>query len=138
MDRDVVEFSKRSIKEYIQRNSEMVGNRGYQGIQYRRGHTTSTTTRYMFADFRDQLSQLWNEDGLRYLYREFLMCEMVDPFTSGSTRVVCAAAIKTKNYRKNHRKDYKVHIEGYYMGEKLKREGGLSKIRNKIHGQVRV
>ena len=40
MDSDVSEYSKRSVQEYTQHDSKMVGNRGYQGIQYGRSQTS--------------------------------------------------------------------------------------------------
>ena len=48
------------------------------------------------------------------------MYEMVDPSTSGSARLACATAIKTKNDRENRKRGYESQIEGYYPGEKYK------------------
>ena len=47
----------------------------------------------MFAERRDQLDQSWNYKVFRYLDQAFLRCEMVDPSTSRSEKVACAAAI---------------------------------------------
>ena len=60
MNPDVAERAKQSIQEYSQRNSSMGGNRGSQDIQYGRYQTSSTTTRSMFAEIRDQIDQYWN------------------------------------------------------------------------------
>ena len=84
MDPDDAEYKNGLIQEYDQRNSEMRGNMGYQGIQYGKEKKSSTTTRSMFVDRRDQLAQLWNEKGFRYLDQELLMCKMVDSYNSGS------------------------------------------------------
>ena len=124
MDPDVAEHVNRSIQEYAQRISEMGGSRGYQGTQYGRGQTSSNTTRSTFAENRARISQSWNEKVLSYLDQELLMCEMVDPSTSRFARVISAAAIKTKNYRENRKRDYEGQIEEPYPCEKLQRTRG--------------
>ena len=97
MDPDVAERAKWSIQEYAQRNSEMGWNRGCQAIQYVRGKTYSTTTRFMFAERRYELSQSWNKEGFISVDQELFMCKMDDPSTSKYSRVACVSAIKTKN-----------------------------------------
>ena len=94
MDLYVAERAKWSVQEYAQRNLAMGGNRGSQGIQYRRGQTSSITIRSIFSDRRYQLFQLFNEKGLRSLDQALLMCEIVDPYTSRYSQVACAEAIK--------------------------------------------
>ena len=42
----------------------------------------------------DQLSQKWNDEGFNSLDYAWLMCEMVDPYTSISARVTCESAIE--------------------------------------------
>ena len=103
MDPDRAESVKRSIQEYSQRNSAMGGSRSFQGIQYVKGQTSSTTTCFTFATRRSQLYQSWNEEVFIYLDQEFLVCEIVDPYTSRSAQVAGAAAIKTKMTEKNAR-----------------------------------
>ena len=49
MDPDVAKRTKYSIQEFSQRNSAMGGNTVSQGIQYRKGQKSSTTTRSIFA-----------------------------------------------------------------------------------------
>ena len=66
--------------------------------------------RYMFAERRDQLDQSWNEEGFNSLDQAFLMCEMVEPSTSRSELVACAAAIKTNIYRENRTRGYQGQI----------------------------
>ena len=100
MDPDVVDRMKRPIQEYARRNSAMGGSKGYQGIQYGRGQTYSTTTRSMFAECRAQLSQLWNEKVFSSLYQALLMREMVDTSISRYSLVHFAAAKKAKLQRK--------------------------------------
>ena len=60
MDPDVAERAEQSIKEYTKQNSAMGGNRGYKGIQYGRGQTSSTTKSSMFEESRDQIYQFCN------------------------------------------------------------------------------
>ena len=91
MDPDVANCAKRSIKGYVQRHLEMGSNMGSHGIQYGRGHTSSTTTRSMFEERRDKPYQYSNEEVFILVYQALIMCEMVDPSTSRSTQVVCAA-----------------------------------------------
>ena len=67
MDPYVAERAKRSIQEYAQRNSAIWWSRGFQGIQYGRGQTYSTTMNSMLSERRDQLSQYWNEEGFSSL-----------------------------------------------------------------------
>ena len=81
---DVAKRKKRSIQECAQRNSAMGGSRGSHDIQYGRGQTSSTTTRSRFSERRSQLSQSWNKEVFNSLDQALLMCEMVDPSTSGS------------------------------------------------------
>ena len=88
MDPDVAERSKRSIQEYVKRNSSMGGNRRSQGIKFERGQTSSTTTHYMFSEIRDHLSKLWIEEGSSSLYQALILCEMFDSSTSRSARVM--------------------------------------------------
>ena len=94
MDLYVAERAEKSTEEYDQINSAMGWRRGSQGIKYGRGQTFSTTTLSMFVEQRDQLPQSW--EGFRSIYQILLICEMVDPSISRSTRVACAAAIKNK------------------------------------------
>ena len=54
MDPGMVECEKRSIQEYTQHNSAMLGRRGSKGIQYGKGQTSSTKMRSMFAECRAQ------------------------------------------------------------------------------------
>ena len=96
MELDVVERAKQSIQEYLQRNSVIGGIKGYQGIQYVIGQTSSTTMSSIFVDRRDQIYHLRNKEGFNSLYQALLMCEMVDPYISKSARVVCAAVIIKK------------------------------------------
>ena len=90
----MAERAKRSIQEYAQQNSAMGGSKFFQGIQYVRGKTSSTTTRYMFPERRYQLSKSWNEEGFSSLDQALLMCEMVDPSTSRSAQAAYAADAK--------------------------------------------
>ena len=53
------------------------------------------------------------EDSTCYL-KNFLRVKFLDPSTSVSARVVCAAAIKTKNDRENRKIGYEAQIEGSY------------------------
>ena len=46
------------------------------------------------------------------------MCEIIDPYTSRSSPVACAAAIKIN--KENRKKTYGGQIEGSYPGERLK------------------
>ena len=62
MEPEVVDNVKRSIQEYAQHNSAMGGIRGSQGIQYGRGHASSTTTCFVLSERRVHLSQLWNKE----------------------------------------------------------------------------
>ena len=94
MDPDMAGHAKLSIQEYAQHNSAMRGGRGSQGIQYGIGQTSSTTTRSMFAECRSHLYQSWNKEVFSSLYQALFMCEMVNPSTSRSSQVACAAAIK--------------------------------------------
>ena len=82
----------------------MGGSRGSRGIQCGRGQTSSTTTRSMFEERRDQLFQQCNNEGFISLDQDLLMCEMVDPYTSWSAQVACATAIKVKNDRENYKR----------------------------------
>ena len=91
MDLDMAEREKGPIQEYDQLNSAMGGNRGYQGIQYRRYQTSSTTKRSMFAERRAQLSQSWNEEVFISIDQELLMCEMIDQYISRHAQVACVA-----------------------------------------------
>ena len=50
MEPDVAENAKKLIQYYAQRSSEMGGSRGFQGIQYGRGYTSSSTTRFIFVE----------------------------------------------------------------------------------------
>ena len=102
---------KQSIQEYNQRNSVMKGIGCSQGIQYERGQTYSTTTHSMFEERRAQLYQYWNKEGFSSSDQALLMCEIVDPSTSRSTRVAYAEAIKTKNDRENRNRDYEGQIK---------------------------
>ena len=79
------------------------GEQVFPGTQYGRGQTSSTTTRSTFSEHRSQLSQSWNEERFSCLDQVLLMCETVDPSTSRSAQVACAAAIKTKNPEKTAR-----------------------------------
>ena len=72
----------------------MGGNRISQGGQYGRGQESSTTTHYMFAECRYQISPFCNEERFRSLDQALLMCEMVDPYNSRSERVTWATYIK--------------------------------------------
>ena len=96
MDPNVAESTKRPIHEYTQRNSEMGGSRGSQGIQYGRCQTSSTTRCSKSATRRAQLYRSWNKEVLSSLDQALLMCEMVDLSIPRSARVACAEAIKTK------------------------------------------
>ena len=96
MDPNVAESIKRSVHEYTQRNSVMVGSRGSQGIQYGRCQTSSTTRCSKSATRRAQLYRSWNKEVLSSLDQALLMCEMVDLSIPRSARVACAEAIKTK------------------------------------------
>ena len=63
---------------------------------------------------------------------------MVDPSTSRSTRVACAAAIKTKNYRENRKRGYEGIIEGSHSGEKIQRTRGHIQSNNQTNIQMGV
>ena len=80
----------------------MGGGRGFRGIQYGRGQISLTTTRFIFADRRDRISQSWNEEGFSSLDQALFMCEIVDPSTLRSKQVVCEADIY-KNDRDNRK-----------------------------------
>ena len=127
-----------SIQEYLQRNTTMVGNRGFQGIQYERGQTYSNTTRSIAAERRYKLSQPWNKEVFFSLYQVFLICEMVDPSISSSAQLVCAAAIKTKKDRENRKRGYEVQIEGSYQGGKFQMEREPAQSGDTIHVQASV
>ena len=88
----------------------------------------------MFADRRDQLSQLWNKEVFSSVDQDFLMCEIVDPSTSRSAQVACVTAIK--NERGNRKKGYEGQIEGPYPVGKLQRIVGYIQINDQIHSQV--
>ena len=103
MDPDVAEREKRPIQDYDQLNSEMGGSRGFQGIQYERFQTSSTTTLAMFTERRAQLSQSWNEEVFSSLYQALLMREMVDTSISRYSLVHFAAAKKAKITEKTAR-----------------------------------
>ena len=57
MDPEIEERIKQSINEYDQINSSMGGIRISQGSKYGRGQKFSTTTRSIFVERRDWLSQ---------------------------------------------------------------------------------
>ena len=116
----------------------MGGSRGSQGIKYGRGQTSSTTMCSMFADCRAQLSQSWNKEVFRSLDQSFIMCEMVDTYTSRSTRVACAEPIKAKNDRENLNRGYEVQIEGPYLVEKLQSTRGHIQISGQPRTQAIV
>ena len=46
------------------------------------------------------------------------MYEIVDPYTTSSAWVACAASTEKKNDRENRKKDYEGEIEGPYPGFK--------------------
>ena len=76
-------------------------NGGEEGLPgYPICQTSSTKTSSTFVERISQLPQLWNEEGLSSFDQAFLMCEMVDQYTSRSTRVICVEAIKTIWQRK--------------------------------------
>ena len=62
MDPDVAEHASRSIQEYSQHNSVVVGSRVSQGIKYGRGQISSTTMYSIFAERRSQLAHSFNEE----------------------------------------------------------------------------
>ena len=93
-DPDVAERSKQSIQKYYQQTSMMGESRGYQDSQGQRGQTSSISVRSMFSERRVQLTQSWKEEGFGSLYQALLMCEMMDPYTSRSVRLVCAVYLK--------------------------------------------
>ena len=66
------------------------------------------------------------------------MCEMVDPYTSRSAKMACAATMQTKNYREIHKRGYEGQIEDPYPGEKMQRTRGPVQINEQIHIQVGV
>ena len=96
---DMADWMKSSIQEYAQRNYSMRVSRGSQGTQYGRGQTSSTTTSSMFAERIYQLFQSWNKEGFISVNQDFIICEMVDPSTSRSAQLMCAASIITLNDR---------------------------------------
>ena len=89
----------------------MVGSRGSQGIQYGRGHTSSTTTFSMLSDRRTKLPQSWNKEGFISVDQSFFRCEMTDPSTSNSAQVEFASDTKTKTDREKRKRDYEGQIE---------------------------
>ena len=95
-------------------------SRGFQGIQYGRGQTSSTTTWSTFAMRRAQIYQLWNKEGISSLDQALLMCEMVHPYTSRYARVVCAAAIKTKMTEKTEIENMRTKYKGPIWVKKIK------------------
>ena len=138
-DPDVSERTKRSIQEYTQGNSAMRGNMGPQGIQQRWGQTDSATERSMFTDHRAQLTQSWNIEGFSDLYQALLMCKMVYPYTSRTTRVACASATKTKfdNILGDiQKRGHDEQGEGFYHGEISQIERGSFQNSDQSHIQV--
>ena len=101
MEPEVAECVKQSIQEYAQQNWAMVQNSIPHGIRNGRGQTSSNTTLFIFAEHRAQLDQFCNEEGFSSLYHALIMCEMVEPYTSRSSWMACAADFKTKYYREN-------------------------------------
>ena len=63
---------------------------------------------------------------------------MIDPSTSRSARVACAAAIKTKNYREKRRRGYEGQIEDPYLVENFQRKRGPIKMNDQINIKVGV
>ena len=137
MDPDAVEHVKWSIQEYAQLNSAMRGSRDSKGVQYGRGRTYSTTTCSTFTTQRSQLYQFWVKEGFRSLDQALIMCEMVDPSTSRSARVMCVAAIYIKKQR-NRNRGYEGQIEGTYPGEKMQRTRVHIQSNDQPHIQVGV
>ena len=66
------------------------------------------------------------------------MCEIVDPYTSRSAQVACAASIKTKDYIENRKRGCEVQIEEPYPVGKLKSTRGPIQRNEQIHSQVGV
>ena len=66
------------------------------------------------------------------------MCEMVDPSTSRSARVACAANIKTKNCRENSKKRYEGQVEDPYQVEILQVTREPIQHNEQVHSQVGV
>ena len=52
------------------------------------------------------------------------MCKIIDPYTSSSAQVACAAAKRTKNYKENRKRGYEGQIKEPYMVETLQRKRG--------------
>ena len=63
---------------------------------------------------------------------------MVNPSTSGSAQVACAAAIKTKNDRENRKRGYEVQIDKPYPGGKMQSTRGYVQSNDQHHSQVGV
>ena len=98
-DTDVAEQAKQSIQEYDQITSMIGRIRGDQKSQGKRGHTSSIAVRSMFEDKRVHITRSWKDVGFGSLDHALLMCETIDPSTSGSERLACAGALKGKYER---------------------------------------
>ena len=65
------------------------------------------------------------------------MCEIFDPSTPRSEKVVCAGSTE-KNYSKDRKRGYEVPVERNHLGQILKKERGPAKKKDQIHGQVGI
>ena len=105
----------------------MGGSRGFHGIKYGRGQTSSTTTCSIFTTRRAQLYQSWNEEGFSSLYKALIICEWLIHLTQGPYKWRVWQIFKTKNDRENCKRVYEGQKKGPYLGGKIKGQEDIFK-----------